>query len=226
MGWCKRICWRRRTCAEHVKWGKVNQEVDLRLHVLKSCQVGWWTFQTVINILHTFWALSLLLQCKFPGRGGAGAALPCTAGSWLMWDLTSPFLIFQPARFSMTLISSLAISSLTISVFHLNWSVPRFSGVLMSFSVWWSARGLVKHQGHPAYCILFIHPLCYSWQKEAELFIFKFLMKNLSYSNFLCSGCPQRQIQIYYSPAISKPFKLAKSKWCFTPLCWYSQSCY
>lgn len=133
MGCCKRIFWRMRTCAEHVKWRKVNREVDLRLHVLKTCQVGCWTFQIVINILHTFWALSLLLQCKFPGRGGAGAALPCTAGSWLMWDLTSPFLIFQPARFSMTLISSLAISSLTISVLHLNWSVPRFSGVLMSF---------------------------------------------------------------------------------------------
>lgn len=107
--------------------------MDLWLHVLKCCQVGWWTFQIVINILPTFWTLSLLLQCKFSGRGGAGAALPCAAGSWLMWDLTSPFLIFQPARFSMTLISSLAISSLTISVLHLNWSVPRFSGVLMSF---------------------------------------------------------------------------------------------
>lgn len=45
------------------------------------------------------------------------------------------------------------------------------------FSVWWSARGLVKLQRHPAYCILFIHPLCYSWQKEAELFILSFCQK-------------------------------------------------
>lgn len=45
------------------------------------------------------------------------------------------------------------------------------------FSVWWSARGLVKLWRHPAYCILFIRPLCYSWQKEAELFILSFCKK-------------------------------------------------
>lgn len=45
------------------------------------------------------------------------------------------------------------------------------------FSVWWSARGLVKLQRHPAYCILFIRPLCYSWQKGAELFTLSFCQK-------------------------------------------------
>ena len=133
MEWYKRIFWRRRTCTGHVKWGKVKHEVDLRLRAFKSFPVGWWTFWILINILYTCWTSSLLPQCNFPGRGGAGPALPWTAGSWLMWDLTSPFLIFYPARVSMTLISSLAISSVTISVLHLNWSVPWFSGVLMSF---------------------------------------------------------------------------------------------
>lgn len=45
------------------------------------------------------------------------------------------------------------------------------------FSAWWSARGLVKLQRHPAYCVLFVRPLCYSWQKAAELFILSFWQK-------------------------------------------------
>lgn len=200
--------------------------MDLRLHVLKSYQGGRWTSQVLINILHTFWTLSLLQQCKFPGRGGAGAALSCTAGSWLMWDLTSPFLIFQPARFSMTLISSLAISSLAISVLHLNWSVPWFSSVLMSFLCGGVLEALLNSRDIlPTAFYLYTHSVTLD-KKKLSCLPLSFWQKNLSYSNFLCSGCPQRKIQIYYSPAISKPFKLAKPKWCFTRLCWYSRSCY
>lgn len=87
----------------------------------------------LVNTLHTVWTIGLLPQRSFPGRGAAGPALPWNAGSWLMWDLTSSFLVFYPARFSVTLIFPLAISSLTISVPHRDWSVPWFSSVLMSF---------------------------------------------------------------------------------------------
>lgn len=45
------------------------------------------------------------------------------------------------------------------------------------FSVWYCARGLVRLQRHSAYCILFIRPLCYSWQRGAELFILSFCQK-------------------------------------------------
>lgn len=59
------------------------------------------------------------------------------------------------------------------------------------FSVWYFARGLVKLQRHSAYCILFIRPLCYSWQRRAELFILSFCQKICLAVIFLCSVCPR-----------------------------------